>query len=139
MPFFSCLFAFLTYFSTFIFFFSIIMFPKIVDFSTFFFLIFSRTQWLIEEIRQRSAPASLIQCTNQLISKSEKAWHWRKVVNKIAIIYMNLNQNNKSKSNNDYQKSHEPGLISKIRLRSALRITFAVGVSYVGFLESLLY
>ena len=126
-------------FFNFHFFFSIIIFPRIADFSTFFKNFFSRTQWLIEEIQQRSAPASLIQCTNQLISKSERSWYWNMVVNKIDFFYMNTNQNHKSKSNNDYQKSHEPGPISKIRLRSALRITFAVGVSYVGFLESLLY
>ena len=118
---------------------SIIIFTKISDFSPFFFLCFCRTQLLIEEIQQRSALASLIQCTNQLISEFERAWHRSMVVNKIAIIDMNLNSNQKSKSNNDYQKSLKPGPISKIRLRSALRIPFAIGVSYIGFIGSLLY
>lgn len=61
------------------------------------------------------------------------------VVNKIAIIYMNLNQNQEPKTYYDLQKSLELGPILKIRLRSALRIIFTVCVSYVGFIESLLH
>ena len=58
------------------------------------------------------------------------------MANIVAIVSMHLDSNQKSKSNKDYQQSLEPGPISKIRLRSALRITFAIGVSYVGFIES---
>lgn len=99
---------------------------------------FSRKQLLIDKIRPRSALQSLILSIVRMISELEWTCHWSMVVIFIFIISLIL-MNIGKKSMNVNQISLEPGPISKIRLRGALRMTFTNGVRYVGFIESLRY